>query len=414
MVIRDIKLTQENGQAVLSAECRVRKIGWDRVFFSVPETQADYLYPDASPFVAALLIPAMRQGEDLVVHGSLSKQLYDNLPAIMQTAAGWGVGLKPVAVRADTLQPDSAPGSRTASFFSGGVDAFYTYLKHKNNPETGARIESFILVHGFDIDLDDTQLWERTKGNIEQIAQAEGIELVTVASNIYDVLEPLLMSYFQPWDYTHGGCLGAVGLALRSAFGRIYIPSTFSKDEDAPWGSNPVTDPLWGTESLVFSHDGVEANRLQKILHQVAHSSVALEHLRVCYVNPGAAYNCGQCPKCHRTMIGLYIAGVLERAKMFPSELNLERIAATADSLTAGEQIFFEEESNLAALRERNLNPALQQAIVTSMAQTVAKRGRSLQQWRHQAVRKALYVDYAYAGGYGFRALTRRYGKRFF
>lgn len=417
MIIRDIKLTHESGRVSLSADCRIRKLGWDRVYFSVSAKQAGYVYVDASPFAAALLIPSMHQGEDLIIHGSVSQQLYDGLHIIMREVMAWDIGLKEIAIKADSVVPDTVTPVKTGSFFSGGVDAFYTYLKHKSDRRKGNRVESLVLVRGFDIDLTDTKLWQQTANTVGAIAQAEGVELVTVESNIYDLLEPLLMSSFQPWDYTHGGCLAAVGLFLRAGFKQLYIASTFGLDEQVPWGSNVVTDPLWSTESLRFVHDGIEATRLEKVL-RIAKSPVALRHLRVCYVNPDEAYNCGRCAKCVRTMIALYVAGALKRARTFPSKLDLERVTATsAGSPTAtGTTIFAGELQNLAALRERNLNPELQRAIMAGMTSGTPDhvKLKTLTGLKRRALGKALYFDYAYIGGLAVDACQRRYGKRFF
>ena len=35
MIIKNVRLTGAGGTTVLSAMCKIRKIGWDRVYFSV-------------------------------------------------------------------------------------------------------------------------------------------------------------------------------------------------------------------------------------------------------------------------------------------------------------------------------------------------------------------------------------------
>ena len=95
----------------------------------------DYIHHDASPFAAALLLPSMKQGEDLVIEGSISAQLYRGMHAIMQEVLKWDIGLQPIKIEADALVADPPRPQRSASFFSGGVDSFYTYLKHTDRPD---------------------------------------------------------------------------------------------------------------------------------------------------------------------------------------------------------------------------------------------------------------------------------------
>ena len=253
---------------------------------------------------------------------------------------------------------------RSASFFSGGVDSFYTYLKHTTDPIEKDRIDSFLLVNGFDINQHNTQLWDRTLENIKSIAEADKVELIVVRSNIQGLVEPVLL-----WDYTHGGCLAAVGLFLRGAFHQIYIPSTHSVAEQIPWGSNLALDGHWSTERTTFIHDGTEATRIEKVIWQIARSPLALEHLRVCFANERGAYNCGKCDKCLRTMINLYVAGVLEKSSTFPHHIDPDLVAAIPTIPGEHGGIFHTE--NLRALQDKNLAPELQRAISTSMSNAV-------------------------------------------
>ena len=403
IIIRHVKVTRSGQATVLSAQCKIRKIGWDTVYFSLNNTaQSAYVYHDASPFAAALLLPSMKQGEDLIIQGCISEQLYNGMDAVMREVLGWDLGLKPIEIRADAVSADTHDPQRTASFFSGGVDSFYTYLKHKNDPAGAGRVESFILVNGFDVDRRNTQLWKRALTNIKVIAAAENVELVIVRTNIQRLVEPILL-----WDYTHGGCLAAVGLFLRGAFRRIYIPSTHSVGEQIPWGSNLALDGHWSTERTVFVHDGTEATRINKVISQIAQSPIALDHLRVCYQNEKGAYNCGRCDKCLRTMVNLYIAGSLEKSKTFPHRIDPELVAAVPTTEGEFGGIFHNE--NLRALRERNLAPDLQQAITESLNSTIVeKRGLAA-----NLEERAIYLDHVYASGYARSVWNRLFGKRF-
>ena len=403
MIVKNVGLTGNGGTTVLSATCKIRKIGWDRVYFSLGGAAPGHdVHGDASPFAAALLLPAMRQGEDLIIEGSVSRQLYQGMHAIMKEVLTWDIGLKPIKIQAAATATDPPRPQRSAAFFSGGVDSFYTYLKHQADPAESDRIGSFILVNGFDISRRNTALWQRTLEHIGYIAAAGGVDLTVVRSNIQGLVEPILL-----WDYSHGGCLAAVGLFLRGAFHQIYIPSTHSVAEQIPWGSNLALDGHWSTESTSFVHDGTEATRLEKVLSQIARSPLALEHLRVCFANENGAYNCGRCDKCLRTMINLYVAGGLGKSGTFPHRIDPGLVASVPTIPGPRGGIFHAE--NLRALQDQNRAPELQRAIEISMRNAVVMRPG-----RQQALEdRVKYLDHVYAHGRVYAAWDRVFGQRF-
>ena len=403
MIIKDAQVHRTDAMATLSAECKIRKFGWDRVYFSLDSaTQGDYVCKDASPFAAALLLPAMKLGTDLIIEGIISSQLYKGMHAIMEEVLQWDIGLQPIKIEAAEFAADPPRPPRSASFFSGGVDSFYTYLKHKAAPAEADRIDSFILVNGFDISRHNVLLWERALDNVKSVARTEDLELLVVRSNIQDLVEPVLL-----WDYSHGGCLAAVGLFLREAFHQIYIPSTHSVSEQIPWGSNLAVDAHWSTESTTFIHDGTEATRLEKVISQIAKSPLALEHLRVCFANEKGAYNCGRCDKCLRTMTNLFVAGALEKAGTFPHQIDPDLVASVPTIIGEHGGIFHSE--NLRALQERNIAPELQQAISVSMRDAVVmKRGI-----RRVIEDRIKYLDHVYARGYAYSIWERLLGRKF-
>ena len=403
MIIRNAQFSRTAEATALSAECRIRKIGWDRVYISLSNgAQADYVHDDASPFAAALLLPSMQRGEDLIIEGSVSRKFYNGMHAIMHEVLRWDIGLKPIKIRADSLTNDPPRPARSAAFFSGGVDSFYTYLKHKTDPVRVNRIASFILVGGFDINRRNVQLWNRTLANIRSVAETDEVELIVVSSNIQSLVEPILL-----WDYAHGGCLAAVGLFLRRGFHQIYIPSTHSVAEQIPWGSNLALDGHWSTEGTTFIHDGTETTRIEKVISQIAESPLALEHLRVCFANEPDSYNCGKCDKCLRTMINLYVAGVLEKSRTFPHHIDPELVAAVPTIPGEHGGIFHTE--NLRALQEKNLAPELQQAISISMSNAIVMRP-SLKKTAEDRLK---YMDHVYTRGCLYSVWDRLSGRKF-
>jgi hypothetical protein len=357
MKVLDVRMRQDAGQITLSARCKVRRFGLDVLSFTVPGRFAEFIVADASPFAAALLLPSMKLGEDLLIRGSISTRLHTGMKEIIRIVSGWDIGLKPIDVMVDELIPDQATPEITGAFFSGGVDSFYTYLRHRNDQRP---ITHLMLAKGYDIDHRDDRLWDVTVGNIAQIAETEQATLVVIESNVRSLIDPVLS-----WSYAHGGCLAAAAMCLRAGIGQMYIASSADAKHQALQGSHVTIDHLWSTEALSFVHDGSEASRIDKIDSQITQSELALKYLRVCYMNEKGAYNCGKCEKCLRTMVGLYAAGALDRAETFPPEIDPQRLAGLAIQGYA-DAVFHRE--NLAALRERGLRPDLQQALATALA----------------------------------------------
>lgn len=399
MKIKNIRIEYDNNHVILVADCKIRRFGFDRVYFSFDRKYKDYICKDASPFAACLLIPSMKQGEDLIIEGAVSRKLYDGMHEIMRVMEGWNIGLKKIKIRVEAITEDQLSSSETASFFSGGVDSFYTYLKHST--DTSDVLRYFILVNGYDIDPRNSKLWLETLTNVQQIAADEGIELIEVKSNIRQLIEPIL-----PWDYTHGGCLAAVGLCLRIFLKKIYIPSSYTASQQFPWGSHLETDKYWSTENLLFEHDGTEASRVHKVVWQVANSETALKYLRVCYMNMGGTYNCGECDKCLRTMINLLIAGKLEKCATFPHSIDLKKVAELTIDGDHG-AIFHEE--NIAALKELGGWVELQQALSKSLKNVKVNHSNIL----HTVLKEVQYIDHVYFKNYLYSFFVRFLGKKF-
>jgi hypothetical protein len=413
MVIKDVVVTHEKDSTTISATCKLRKIGWDKIYIKLTgEKHAEYVADDASPFAAALLLPSMKQGEDLIIQGAISRKLYEGMKKIQPVVIPWNIGFKPIEIKADKLVKDSGKPNHTASFFSGGVDSFYTYLKHKTDKKEQDRIDTFILVRGFDIDPRNEELWGITLKNIKAIARKEKIELLIVENNIRGILEPILPR----GDYSHGGCLAAIGLFLRNGFSKIYIPSTFSVAEQLPWGSHMDVDGHWSTEQTTFIHDGTECTRLGKIMTQVSKSPVAMQYLRVCYMNTKSEYNCGHCDKCLRTMTGLYVAEALDKTKTFPHTLDYEAIAEGPHVVGDGVYIAHGEIEVLKTLKQKNMDPKLQEALETKLEKAKHIRTGFIGHLKFELAKlylEVIYLDFAYTYSALYGTLSGAFGKKF-
>ena len=318
MIIENIKKITTSKNVRVSADITFNNEHTKNIYFLINKQYESFLMNDASSFLATVLLPCMKKREDIYIKGTVSKTFLSHTKRIMRLMTRWNPSLYPIHIYSETTE-DTIPTARyNGSFFSGGVDSFYTFTKYKKRSKNS--ITYFLLINGFDIELANKTLWNKTVRNVKKISQAEHVLLITIETNLRYIIEPVL-----EWDWSHGGALGAVALLLRNKFKTIYIPSNVQKNDLFPYGTHPQLDHLWGTKQLHIIHDGVEATRIEKI-KLIAVSSTALRYLRVCSQNTRGTYNCGQCFKCLRTMIELKITGLLSQSKTFPHTINLKLV----------------------------------------------------------------------------------------
>jgi hypothetical protein len=289
MRISAIELRRIDGREILSGD-----LGSFRLSYQFPPGEARNTTGDA--FVTAALLAAMATGETLELDSAytLSPALSRNLLALQEIFSVWMPGLRRVEIAA-RLAPPPPPRSSTASFFSGGVDSLYTFL------EKGQEVSALLHIRGFDYRRENEPLVREIDDANERFVRSRGKTLAIVGSNLRDLYDSLGMHA----NVYHGGHLASVGLA--AGFSRVYVPSTLTWDELLPWGSHPVTDSLWGSESVQFVNHGADATRVDK-LRRLGADQEALELVRVCASN--VAYSCGVCEKCLRTRAGLRVLGL--------------------------------------------------------------------------------------------------------
>ncbi|MDQ2817033.1 MAG: hypothetical protein M3T49_02315 [Candidatus Eremiobacteraeota bacterium] len=269
------------------------------------------------PFVAAAFVPALTVASRFVVETPMSRKLRDNLQRITEMFVCWEPErFHNLQVDAPSTQRPTPSGRTTACFFSGGVDSFYTLLKHRDD------ISHVIFVTGFDVRLDDTLLQAKVIEAVRAAATELGKPLIEVETNLRECFD----SYVSWADHYCGAAVASVALLLSPLFHTVYVAASASYKVLVPFGSHPLLDPLWRTEALQIIHDGCEASRFQKVC-AIAQSSVVRKTLRVCWRNPGGLYNCGRCLKCLHTMALLRAADALHFVTTFDRRLSLRSVA---------------------------------------------------------------------------------------
>jgi hypothetical protein len=349
------------------------------------------LYPGVEPLLVLALLPAMRVGADLLPAQPISEDFSANLVRFMEIFGRWFKDFSKVHILGERgVAGRPRTRARVGAFFSGGVDSFYTLLKHHNE------ITDLVYVHGFDVRLEDHVRRKAVSDMCRAVAVHFGKGLVEVETNAPSMVRP-----YGKWGmHAHGAVLACVGHLLSSEFRKIYIASSYHQDELFPWGSHPDTDPLLGSQEVTFIHDGCEARRPEKIEAICAHE-IVIDHLRVCFENVEGTYNCGKCEKCLRTMISLYALGKLGRCRTFPEKLDP---TAVRNLLFISEAVQVIDREDLSLLEARGLQQspiyaALQAALArplwqANLIKALRKSGKKLRKRKQKLIRFASRVSH--------------------
>jgi hypothetical protein len=319
----------------------------------------DYLVP-------LCLMPAMQRMEDLVLADvDVSTRLEGNLDQIQTLyesfAPDFGHRLSRIQVIASggtRLREHS--GTQVGCFFSGGVDSFYSVLKHQDE------LDALIHIQGFDWRLDQPAVLEEETKDVREAASALGIRLVEVATSVRADFSDAWLH----WELYHGGVMAAIAHLLSSTFRRIYIASSYPYFWQDACGTHPLLDPLWAPEGMELVHDGGERNRWAK-LTEISTNEVVQKHLRVCWHSANSLGNCGQCRNCVRAMAVLRVLGRERLFEVFPQTLDVSRLSETGvggmkEVLAAIETLKYLEP-------DEELSAALRKGIKASLAKVSAK-----------------------------------------
>ena len=270
-------------------------------------------------FAAAMLLPAMRAGEALQISAPVSPRLAMMLPRIRDIFHTWWPDLARIDIDVTPAAASAATAShRSATFFSGGVDSFYTFLKHHGGHGTlQAPMTHVIFMRGTETRLARLSGVDETEQSVRAIAARMGATVIVGETNFRSVLQG--PAGYLHWEHHYqGSALAAIALGLSQGLGFVCIPSAHSYNDLFAEGSTPLVDEMFYTDRLQVLHDGAEATRPMKVAQIIQWDrDLVLQHLRVCLENRGGASNCGRCRKCVRTAVALRVLGAWNDAALF-------------------------------------------------------------------------------------------------
>ena len=302
-----------SGAVLLEGDLAVPGREIPRITFAFTHGGREPALPLLRPFLLAYLPVAMRLGLPIATDRPLDDETHRNLMTWQAAWAAWRPGrlsaVPVLAPRGGVGRGEDASPRGHLSAFSGGVDSCFTVWRQAHAPDSSPvlPIRGCLFVRGFDVPHADRVAGERAHERARKILDSFGIPLYSLATDVR-VLE---RACDLDWETeTHGIWLGAALACLESSYEGVVVPSTFTYDcLRLPWGSNPIGDPLLGSDRVPFRHDGAECTKLDKVTAMAADPAIA-RGVRVCYHAPSRDENCGHCYKCITTQVSFWLAGV--------------------------------------------------------------------------------------------------------
>jgi len=308
VVVDDLQRASADGACEISA--RVRRHGAEerRLWWRFPQEFAPAAL-DGSPFLAGVLMWAMRHGDDVTVDAPVSPRLLANIDTITAIFNSlFPAERRRVAVRAEAGSPPP-PTDVTGCYFTRGADSWYAVLSAlEDDPQTPG-LTHLVFSPDFVSSLNSPELIREKTEATRRAAQRTGMAFVEVATNL---------------KHDFGGAQ-LVSTALALGFRRMLVPSGAMHGEIVRATTHPILDHRFSTERTEIVHYG-DASRVDKIA-RIARSQDALDTLRVCHYDGVRDDNCGRCEKCVRTMLELHVAGALDRASTLPRPLDSTVVA---------------------------------------------------------------------------------------
>lgn len=275
--------------------------------------------PDGA--LAATLMPAMSRRGALRLETPVSAKILRNQREFQAIQRLWSSRwpneahpLREIEVSAPSRVAEGPrERGRVATFFSGGVDSWAAILA---NPE----VTDLIFVRGLDLVPSWPQhekLADEVESRLRATALQLGLPLHVVSTNVRTFSDPILR-----WESFCPSVQAAIALFFEPLFERVLIASDSDYGKQAQVGASWQIDHLWSSEGLTVEDWGGRFGRVER-MRQIADHPLVQETLRVCWMNPDGAYNCGRCGKCLATMIGLEAIGARGKIRTFPAELEL-------------------------------------------------------------------------------------------
>jgi hypothetical protein len=310
-------------------------------------------------WLACLLPLAATIGEDLEIALPVDRELLIGANSILKLWKYWRPDSHVVNILVDSITEFPPRSQSNASFFSAGVDSFFSVLQRPD-------VTNWITVLGFDMPIEKEEEFQIHCRRLSTIASDLGKNHISVRTNLRRTRWRLAQ-----WEaLAFGPALASVALVFEDYFYEVLIPASCDYAGMDPWGSHPLSDPLFSTCGTRIVHEGAAFSRFEKIEYLVKSDRV-LRELHVCFRGNDSMgqdhQNCCRCEKCYRTMIALDILGKLECCTLFDSSLfSIKNVSKIFIAHKVDEKFFLNLQSEAVKHGRRDLAEQIGKALLRS------------------------------------------------
>lgn len=199
---------------------------------------------------------------------------------------------------------------RVAACFSGGVDSFSTMISRLDEKP------DLVTIWGADVDYENEKGWSVVKEFVENVAKENKLKNVLIKASVRRFIDnsELEKQYYNllggDWWLVmqHGiGLLGNIApYAYKYKLKTIYIPSTFTENEDFVCASNPNIDNMLKFGGTSIFHEGYQYTRQDKVRNICNYAKKNNKNIKIrtCFKSLDGD-NCCKCPKCYMTLFAI-------------------------------------------------------------------------------------------------------------
>jgi len=282
------------------------------IWYEVSGNLTEIMRDRADAFVLPGILLAIRLGMDLDITCPISDRLASNLPDIaLVLSTGFGRPC-PRVTHAETLSAELVPPAAGAvTGMSCGVDSFFTLKEYYFEERYRSRKITHLLHN--EIGANTTlKKHQQSLNNAKAVADELGIELVTVKSNMGDVLDSEFQASYVSRNASVSYLLGNVASCFYHSSALAYEEIGVFPTYDASY-TEPILLQLARTPNMDMISSGAATLRLHKVF-SIQAMDVAKRYLDVCvdHAHTGPKINCSKCWKCCRTLLTLEGLGKLE------------------------------------------------------------------------------------------------------
>jgi hypothetical protein len=305
---------ESNDHVVKSVTIESQTIGRKKLWYQLPIEYSNCVTKSCDPFVVATLFLSMTGATDLHIHGEVSPSLLRNLEEFQAVWSCW----RPkrytkieIIAEFEREQEKKINSDRAVLCFSGGVDSCFSAWRHRGgNPNRQSyKLQAGIMVHGFDIPLDQPDIFELALKRSAMMLQSIGMDIIPIGTNFRELEQTSLGKLEQDWEDCHGAGLASCLLLLQDGYDTGLIASSSPYNAlKLPSGSNPISDRMFSSNTFKIIHDGASFIRREKI-REITKWPEAMKYLRVCWEGKNHDRNCGCCEKCVRTILSFRVMG---------------------------------------------------------------------------------------------------------